>query len=135
MIKVRIPLKCKNGPAGENIWVKPLKGNLAEVCNIPFFAKKVSLGDVVEIIDQEDDFPVVGKVVKKVTKSYAFEYSRGGTPEQCKENYTAIVDYLTPYDIKVEGACPGILSVAVPVKMRRDRLDRIMEDCPNILED
>lgn len=135
MIKVRIPLKSKNGTAGENIWVKPLEGNLAEVCNIPFFAIKVSIGDVVEIKSGEDGFPVVKKVVTKVTKQYALEYSSGGDKEQCKENFDAIVAYLEPHGFKVEGACPGIVMVAVPVRWRRAKINSILQDCPNLLED
>ena len=135
LIRVLFRLNHKDGgPSSETCWAIKIADDLAEIQNIPFYANKVSLGDIVTL-EQDDpkDFPRVTGIHKKVTKKFYVRYHVGLDDETTKENYGNIVVHMANYKCRVEGAIPGLACIAAPIRMRNAKLDEMFEECPHLL--
>ncbi len=136
LMRVRFKLNPKDkGPAGETCWALEIDNDLAEIQNIPFFADKVSLGDIVTFVrgDDPEEIPEVTGIHKKVTKKFYVRYNVGSNEETAKQHYRDIVMHMAKYKCRVEGAIPGMACVAAPLRMRNAKLEQMFEECPHLL--
>lgn len=63
--------------AGENVWARPLGGNLFQVANVPFFARDVGIHDVVMALEMDRRLEVVDVVERRTVASFSYELRPG----------------------------------------------------------
>ena len=128
-IKIRFKLSGKDGPDAESVWAKDLGATregvwLAEINNIPFFAK-ASLWDTVSYTLGRDGTRNFGRIVKRATRKAYIEYD---DDEGVVGAFVNIAKHFGGYGIQVEGAVPGLAAIAYPVDMKRATLRKAMDE-------
>lgn len=126
-IKIHIAVG-EDGPAGESVWAIKLGAWRAEICNIPFFTRITCLGDEVSYaeVDGCNEFL---RVTRRKTRGLTIRYREGA------ENFKAIIERLKPLGVRVEGAFPGVASLAYPHRWSESRVAGVMERIQDLLEE
>lgn len=113
-VKIHVTLTGEDSPAGESLWAWRLGPNTAEVANIPFFAEKLCLGDIVSFKEQDGIREFV-RVLKRKSRCIQVRYKDGA--------FRDLAERLRPLGMRVEGAFPGFASIAYPAKWEDGKLE------------
>jgi len=90
-IKVYVDLSHVDCPVGgESIWALKLGKGKAEICNIPFFAANISLGDIVKIKKDKEHGYLVTEVLEKVTHKIMLKYKKGKTEKGTRKKFCQV---------------------------------------------
>lgn len=108
-IKVHVTYAGRE-PAGEWLWARPVGPKAAKVCNIPFGTRAFTLGDLVEIDEQNE----IVRVLERGARTRHASYPREGSEEQVRERFATLRDRLGRFGIVVEGIDFGLVALAVP---------------------
>jgi hypothetical protein len=125
---IKVILKFKEG-AAESLWATPISDTIVKIENIPFLSQEFSLGDLVEINEDQE----IIRIVEKGAFTYAGFWECEG---DINEAWTQLRDHFKKYDIKVEGGSgpsergPGFFSMAVPRDINTEALKTICLSSP-----
>lgn len=122
MIKVHLTFN-NPPPSGESLWAIGISNNTAKIDNIPFFTDDFTLGDLIEF-DPFNNNEII-RVIEKGAKTYSGFYEPLKDEEETVKLWKKIVSYLKEYDIKCEGAFPGMFRMSVPLDIDLEQLKSI----------
>jgi|694.fasta_scaffold31297_5 hypothetical protein len=141
MLRVRInldkqtmehdPILEKMMPQSETIWVKRIGANHAKVYNIPFFADKISLHDIIRIEYIEGTLPVFVNVIDRHTYKIVIEYQSEN--ENVSENFKTLKSYFGSFGIEIEGFVAGHAFLAVPCFKLLSDCTKIIDHAPDLI--
>lgn len=134
-IKVYVDLSHVDCPVGgESLWAKKSGKGKAEICNIPFFAANISLGDIVKIKKDKEHGYLVTEVLEKVTHKIMLKYKKGKTEKGTRKKFAKLGEYLNKRGIKVEGMVPGFAMACFDKSLHKERVEAIIEAAPHLLK-
>lgn len=134
-IKVYVDLSDLDCPVnGESIWALKMGKGKAEICNIPFFVAKISLGDIVKIKKDKDHGYIVTEVLEKRTNKIMLKYKKGKTEKGTQKKFNKLGDYLNERGIKIEGMVPGFAVACFDKDLHKERVEAIIEAAPHLLK-
>jgi len=109
--KVKVQLSDEDGNV-ETLWADPLGNDRYRLDNTPWYAYRVSYGDVIEARPDEGGLLVFVKVVEK--SGYRTIRLILNPPADESPESQAILDHLRETGCTYEGADPGFLAIDIP---------------------
>jgi len=110
--KVKVQLSDESGNV-ETLWADPLGDDLYRLDNTPWYAYRLSCGDIIEARPEEQGgFPVFVRVVRKSgfrTIRLILKPPADKSPES-----QAVLEHLRGMGCTYEGAHPGFLAIDIP---------------------
>lgn len=128
-IKIRVSWPVA-GLSAETLWARREGPGRARVHNVPFLTDAFSLGDLVEI---DDDNEVV-RVLERVARTRHATYPTEGSDAEVRQRYAGLKRYLGRFGIRAEGGVPGLLGLAVPLGLGDPELAAICSGCGEPLD-
>src|SRR5262249_6846113 len=110
--QVKVQMSDDHGNT-ETLWADPVGPDLYRLDNTPWYAYRVSCGDIVEARPEEPDgHPIFVRVVEKAGFPTVRVILK--TPADKAPQSQAVLDHLVQMGCTYEGANPGYLAIDIP---------------------
>ena len=123
--KIEFRVESSDGVDVETLWASKLGDNRYKLLNCPFYAYRVSWGDIIEAIDQDrDGFPLFVRVLQK--SGHRLIRIIFDSPTNQSQKSEEVLAGLVKMGCSYEGANTSYICLDIPPEMSLDEVARFL---------